>query len=845
MPATTLSSLIPASQRTLFGCSIRNLSIDFGEQEDTYTATIIKAPGQIFQLQDSGFDLGPWIITQFSIGNADLLGIVQSWEEKVVDINGTGIFDIRMKIPSTFFMENIKIVSNPDISSFTIEDTTVNMATNTLIENVSGVKITDIFNAIQDFIFFIDNIEIKFDFTNIQSELNNLNNYRIRKLNYTLADIINQLTFDYGLNYSFNFGFEDNVLNIAIIIDNEIEIDTSDLDGAQSAIDYILDKQSDKIINITQGFESHGITRETASVNDIIRYRGGYKQELLAIGGTISGVAINGLKQFWGFDENNNLLTQPTIFLGDDLTRPKTISIADLEGIVNQTLFIDLPSPPGRSLEEVKQIIYIKENLWGRKFVIDEDKFFELYQSQLSLLQPTPFGWSEQNTDVSNSIKLRQLLQNPDGRISSYIVLPSLNTIETVSSGSTTSFIQRLDREWDESVILSPNIVLRRGFFYMSVSVEKINGFFIVTLPVALTYHAVLTVFRSQGGTSLLKLIEQSKFDGRPLFLNNAFIAFLNQRKRYGPFIFYKGTQISSISPLLQDSNFEKFDIIDDELVPWNFSDGLSNNTNANNNIDLFLKKQETSATSPRTSSLFKTGSIEVADLPLDKILLKRKFPYEIGVNRLNISFGINGIRTLYKIGLPHRIDSLDNLNEENNFSLLNLRRRIAAVETLLNEWGGRPRFRYGKKLDSFIEIVRDEISLALEPKEKQIDELLADQKGENELSLNKADRAYVYKKPEGGLGVIVDVEQGGPFYTVNRLNYADIDPNTFAGGLNISESYFFSEWKHVRNLAEDADSPGFLLPGTRVTVSIFADKEEGPFVPYMEVTPPVFAPPI
>lgn len=97
-------------------------------------------------------------------------------------------------------------------------------------------------------------------------------------------------------------------------------------------------------------------------------------------------------------------------------------------------------------------------------------------------------------------------------------------------------------------------------------------------------------------------------------------------------------------------------------------------------------------------------------------------------------------------------------------------------------------------------------------------------------------------QKPTGGLGVIVGPSAGGPFYEVRRLNNVDIDSETFS---RFGPGMFLSEWPRVRNLAEPEDSPGLLAPGTRVTISIFKERESSFGVPVMEQSPQTFAPPL
>ena len=204
-------------------------------------------------------------------------------------------------------------------------------------------------------------------------------------------------------------------------------------------------------------------------------------------------------------------------------------------------------------------------------------------------------------------------------------------------------------------------------------------------------------------------------------------------------------------------------------------------------------------------------GTLEVAGLPREEAVNGTVFPDGAMISRISISFGVEGIKTIYYITSEPIVQTdppkADKMPDD---PVLDSTESDAAAES-----------------DPVIK--EEELPHDLE-----------------QVGLSDKEMAYIYKKPEGGLGVVVGKEGvTGPFYTVRRLNYADIDPQTFAGGLNITESYFLAEWKDVRNLAEPADSFGYILPGTTVTVSIFSEGEHRPQVAYFEQTPPVFAPPI
>lgn len=176
-------------------------------------------------------------------------------------------------------------------------------------------------------------------------------------------------------------------------------------------------------------------------------------------------------------------------------------------------------------------------------------------------------------------------------------------------------------------------------------------------------------------------------------------------------------------------------------------------------------------------------------------------------INRVSVNFDVNGIMTTYYVDSPDH----DNINIE-----------LKDEDEPLEEDKEEP------------EEVKDEEVKIDEPK------LESDSK-QNTFSDNEME--YIYKKPEGGQGIIESVNGGG-FYSVRRINYSDIDPTTFAGGSAITGRSFETEWGDVRNLSESINSPGLLLQGTRVNVNIFSESEQhGPYLAYMEVPIPSSAP--
>jgi len=123
---------------------------------------------------------------------------------------------------------------------------------------------------------------------------------------------------------------------------------------------------------------------------------------------------------------------------------------------------------------------------------------------------------------------------------------------------------------------------------------------------------------------------------------------------------------------------------------------------------------------------------------------------------------------------------------------------------------------------------------------DNKLDELEEDVDDLGDLGDNRYN--YEWIKPMGGLGITVS--NSGPFYNIRRVNNSDISGNPFSN-IGVNEIMFFPEWTNVRNLAEPLNSPGYLPNGTKVNVNIYHEGDNGSYIPYIEVTPTLFAPPI
>jgi hypothetical protein len=277
---------------------------------------------------------------------------------------------------------------------------------------------------------------------------------------------------------------------------------------------------------------------------------------------------------------------------------------------------------------------------------------------------------------------------------------------------------------------------------------------------------------------------------------------------------------------------------IDRDLVPWAFGGrGVTDEIASANLEDEAAKKVEFKEQDP----VFLTGQLEVVGLPAINLSQPLSNTFGRGsltnITEIYVRFDGNGITTRYTAALNSR-DRKENDPPDNEQQQIYEEKDISQQQSQLDE-------------DEFPEVfddlapLDDDLLTSDTDIEEELEEALEETDNAELQGPSDATLEYIYDKPDGGLGVI-SVKEGGPFYAVRRLDYQDIDPETYAGGFDITGSFFLSEWTGTRNLAEPENSPGLLAVGTRVTVSIFSQEGlDGPYLPYIEQTPQVFSPPV
>jgi len=891
------------SSQTILGSST-----EVKDQETRYTLILVQDEDQEFELRDLNFRNGVSPLVNLVFGELDIIASVISWEETLIDANGKNIFTVTLTSNSSLFLKSFKVISASYVDQPEIVNNTILVPTIMIDGKTVGPSVRSIFAAFAGKVFDLAENTVFFNFENLDPDLNTDRLPEILSGETTLYDIIQDFTSANNFDYALRFQLVNGNMEISFAKTSVVDESTNLSTAFDNILDAIADADSDKVISFKKGFtitenfvQQHGGGIEptdflTQKIIHVVH--GGYVSNFL-------NFTRGDVRQFWGFDSQGDLITEPDDIgkmeqilnneniTDDDIEVRKSMNLWGRQYIVSATNYTEIAEYTPEQLQDIaneqQAMVDFCESLLVyfnslpprhlgdpyrnpgplfRDFVSDyfdnhpeltdseENRIIEdagaslnsipnplegdtlldaidealngtggqqypsVDQMQLEIgtqisleasnldqariTRPIPSGtdlvfysFPSGTHPLAPNSEAQQNFRNIDGRWPSYIELPELpeNVAQTQYS-------------WASKIISSVNHVESDDRHFIKVNVRKYKNYFIITLPGQAIQVSTTTV---QGDGESGEEIDLTM----ALNLENVFISSVNTQERYGPFIVLDGELIDEQSSFfmsaLNDPKYKIVNIVDDRLVPEKFSNnGELSRSRSVEEMEQYIASNVNSLGSiaPISQSF---GTLEVAGLPREEAVNGTVFPDGAMISRISISFGVEGIKTIYYITSEPIVQTdppkADKMPDD---PVLDSTESDAAAES-----------------DPVIK--EEELPHDLE-----------------QVGLSDKEMAYIYKKPEGGLGVVVGKEGvTGPFYTVRRLNYADIDPQTFAGGLNITESYFLAEWKDVRNLAEPADSFGYILPGTRVTVSIFSEGEHRPQVAYFEQTPPVFAPPI
>lgn len=889
----------------LFGLTVRSINSTLGlaGSDSSITVSLVQEEGQIFEFNTGEFTSnGIDRAVELSFGKYHLHGIVESWQETIVSIQGSGIFEVKLKGAQNFlsaisFSEqiddlsenaaatkllfDIKIGGSPDPIS--VGDSFVDTVSPENIIDLpaklvrdfdkTGIRFDIVMDAIENILLEFTGIKYKINMQEIRDLINSRtgnpgdqdSTYRISVLNNNLSQLLDTLSRDLNFQWWVTVG-EKGSIEVPEIIDTtgkiiqeastvdftflDIQIIDMTLDAipGQLSMEGLKDLHGGHVISQKKGFDGLRLGFSSFILN-------GPKRE------TLIEHSGSKFRQFWGWEHDSfeaipipdepifpekiglNFKAQTGIslqqegsFVEGPLTTPTEPfaeqPIYDDTSDIFRTDFDPLESPafhlPGTpdgerfetSIEEMKSaingdlngvlaeetleaIIKYANQFWGRVFYLpipEEDWDNSNFGAWTT---PIKAGWWEGNAsgDVypgtlgqdPNTERARFLLENYvniDGRWNNFCKIPSLDfDLDRVewrfpAQQGGFNFSRFGERFTPSEEVYVPFQVVRRGHFML------------IVLDVALRFRTGDPF--SDAGTTLDLF---SDLDDAKIWMAES-----DTRLRYGPW--------SSFDGLPEDERpGGRTKIITDQvLTPWieGFR-GITNNegfTTLNN-----IARARVNRFKP-TRTIAENGTLEIAGLPEANLGDRLGF---ILIKKIDIAFGINGIKTRYDFSRLEKNVTLSTQEAEEE--------KIAQDED--------------DKQDEQDDKLEEEENL-IELDDDFNDNIIPDDEIPEEFEiLEQENLAVIIDKPEGGKGRIVSRGIEGPFYNISRLNARELKEG-FGAAMDLA---FVTEWNGVRNVAENDSSPGLLPIGQIVNVSIYVDLIGGAEA-FIEITPPAFGVP-
>ena len=778
----------------VFGCSFKSITaqMGFNSQPIVFTVTVIEEGDQDFTLDQYDVRSAQYV----SFGELSIFGIVQGWEGPTIDPNGTGSYVVRLTDCRTV-LDSANIanvyVDEPDSEVALIDSNIVYVGstgdtsapTGSSREEDTGVPFSTIMARVEAATLRYGNDVFEVD----MSELATLTNWRGEGVNQyyiegEVRSLVSTIT-EFCNAVGAEWWVEScrkSVVDDTVVIQIKV---IRRLDG----IGNPLALEMDDLIAL------HG--------DRVIRSKNGYENHDITTNKVIWGGVRRKLNQvhdveisqFWGLDSAGQPLTTPSYTMPDEPQyRRIETTIEEMEDALNGDL---------DGIMDADQLSALKRyigDFWGKRFycVLNKNTMSDSGKDLPNYPETIPAGWWEGETpphgvrQFDPDILLKMTTE--DGRWGPFV---RLSELFLTGSGTVESPVIPHYVTWAPIVQNSNNLIQRESESYMKCNLEQYGKYVIMVLPIALTRYSM------NFETGEIDSSRTTRHD----ILSDAWVPIMDRGIHYGPWSNTSLVRSKVPSPGASEV------YVDKDLVPWAFGiRGLFHAVAMSQLTDMAAQKIDTLP----GLSVINTGQLEVADTP--KVNIGQAVGLGGSITEIFIRFDTNGVTTRYVMNLYTR--------ELGEFKRKKQKEREEQQE------------EDEKQIEDEFPENKDDFEEPPEPES-------APETEEAPTDPTPEEMEYIYQKPEGGLGV-VSVKEGGPFYAVRRTSYADIDPDTFAGGLDVTGSYFLAEWTNVRNLAEAENSPGLIPVGTRVTVSIFSESDEhGPYLAYMEQTPQVFTPPV
>lgn len=760
-------------QIELFNGLVQNFSCQLG-LNSTPTSLSLNV---VSDDDDNKINIATRQIERVEIGEFTFNGIVQSWDRSVQDLKGNGIYTIKMTdfkpvlnacqvIINSAFQQITRVsFNNPNELDRTTTprnygNNVVPVEADKTTELNEGIPWTKIAQRIQNESFRYGGKTFTVDLDFILPK-RGASEYVIKSGVFTISELISKVADDHGLDWVVDTDVVGNVVKVIMITRNS-------RNNTNLSLVQLKNLHNGAIVREKEG-------REHRDPNLRVVVVGGYRNFL--------GRVTDNTKifQYWGTTDN-----------GVERTEPK-FDRRVMEKVLNNAF-----DPDEFTEAKVQEILNYANEFWGRKF-----KFTftgnDLDEDGNVWYLPSSAGWWETigrpgNINSDGTFKF----QTDDGRWipCARLPQPGLRTVTgpgliTIGQASQTGVIpdgtdgsEVVNFSWSDKVYGDPNVHSQNENrdIFMKISVEAQDDYFLISLatPLRVKKTAVLDQ-------------QQQAIQTRAEFLEDLFLAVIDQRLQYGPWYDnkYKTGKLFIASPPKALAQGKTKVVVNTSLVPWGF--GFRGITNAQGIDQLEQVVGAEIKTIDDNTIDADTFELEVAGLP--KVNIARQINKTGMVTNMSVSYGIGGVRTTYRS--RQFTDEFSRFKKDKDDLIAELKRQSDQKNNSLNP-----------PLDGFA--IQKEVRSALRKEvfDSQVGDTLRDIKDNNLLQ-------------ETFLGVVEERSSvTEPKYNIQPKAWQQ---DSFGSLTLVNDPDRAGRFLDVINFAENASGPGRLAIGTQVEVKPFS----------------------
>jgi len=269
----------------LFGGRVRSLNASLGinQSPTTVTVDIVK--------DDNPISVSNRQITDISIGAFDFRGIVQSWSQAKIDINGTGVYQVRLTDTKPVLNAAQVIIGSAfdstKTTSYDYGDNVIPVTFESATQISNGVPFSTIQTVIENasIRYGSQTYTVEFNFT--LPDRGSLVEYSISGRALSLLELISQIANDHGLNWYVSTS-SDNVISVNMFGRSNL---------TNLTVNQLAALHPSAIVRRHEGLENRDAIQKVVLV-------GGYKTYLNKTNGSL-------WEQFWGFESDGNKRSEP------------------------------------------------------------------------------------------------------------------------------------------------------------------------------------------------------------------------------------------------------------------------------------------------------------------------------------------------------------------------------------------------------------------------------------------------------------------------------------------------------------------------------------------------------